>query len=132
VRAIAPRTNRPAIHNLSVPPSVVPTVDNPGALKWDATSKDYQAKAGETEAKFTFALTNTSKANVTISGVHTSCGCTVAKLPHQPWVVGPGESGEIAVHGGSPEQIWRDHQDSDRHLDRRPDSADGQDQHPVA
>ena len=99
VRPLAPRTNssRPVINSLSVPPAVTATVDNPGALKWDAVVKEYQAKAGETEAKFTFSLTNTSKADVTISSVHTSCGCTVAKLPHQPWVVAPGENGEIGV-----------------------------------
>ncbi len=98
VRPIAPRTNaRPTIHNFSVPPAMTATVDNPGALKWDSMTKDYEAKPGETEAKFTFSLTNVSKADVTISGVHTSCGCTVAKLPHQPWVVAPGENGEIGV-----------------------------------
>jgi mono/diheme cytochrome c family protein len=52
---------------------------------------------GETEAKFTFGLTNVSKETVTISGVHTSCGCTVAQLPSQPWVLKPGDHGEIGV-----------------------------------
>ena len=77
--------------------AITPTVNNPDALAWDSKLKEYAAKAGETEAKFTFALTNVSKETVTIQSVHTSCGCTAAKLPQQPWVIAPGERGEIGV-----------------------------------
>ena len=77
--------------------AITPKVNNPAALAWDSKLKEYAAKAGETEAKFTFALTNVSKETVTIQNVHTSCGCTAAKLPQQPWVIAPGEHGEIGV-----------------------------------
>ncbi|HMX63200.1 MAG TPA: DUF1573 domain-containing protein, partial [Candidatus Sumerlaeota bacterium] len=61
-------------------------------IAWDAVSKEYTAKPGEAEAKFAFNLTNVSSGDVTISGVATSCGCTVAKLPTMPWKLAPGES----------------------------------------
>lgn len=100
VRPLPPRTNslanRPALQ-VAPPPSAKPVVNNPGAIAWDAVLKEYQAKAGETEAKFSFALTNVSKENVTIESVHTSCGCTAAKLPKQPWLLAPGDHGEIGV-----------------------------------
>lgn len=97
---VLPATNqsnyRPTIH-VAPPPGVPPVVNNPGAFAWDAMLKEYHAKAGETEAKFNFALTNVSKGTVTIDSVHTSCGCTVAKLPQTPWALAPGDHGEIGV-----------------------------------
>lgn len=79
------------------PPGAMQVVENTNALAWSTRSQQYQAKSGETEAKFQFALTNVSKEVVTIAGVHTSCGCTVAQLPSQPWVLKPGDHGEIGV-----------------------------------
>jgi len=79
------------------PPAVAeastPSID--AVLAFDATVKDVTVSNGTPEAHFTFALTNISKEAVTISGVTTSCGCTVAKLPEQPWKIEPGASGEI-------------------------------------
>lgn len=99
-RPFLPLTNapnyRPTIQ-AGPPPGARPVVNNPGALSWDAVFKEYQARAGETEAKFSFALTNVSRTNVLIESVHTSCGCTAAKLPQQPWLLAPGEHGEIGV-----------------------------------
>ena len=100
VRPAFARTNTPAFRpsvQVAPPPSAAPVVNNPGALAWDSVLKEYQAKAGETEAKFSFALTNVSATNVTIQSVHTSCGCTAAKLPQQPWLLAPGDHGEIGV-----------------------------------
>src|SRR5437773_8239977 len=54
---------------------------SPAPLKADADLKEYTAKAGETNAHFTFNLTNVSSAPVLISFVRTSCGCTAASLP---------------------------------------------------
>src|SRR5260370_39450076 len=64
-------------------------------LAWDATIKEYIAKPRETEALFTFNLTNLSPSEITIQSVTTSCGCTVAKLPAVPWVMAPGTNGQI-------------------------------------
>jgi mono/diheme cytochrome c family protein len=67
------------------------------ALSWDAAQKEYTSKPGEQVAPFTFWLTNTSSAEVSITSVRTSCGCTVAKLPSTPWIVAPGKGGPIEV-----------------------------------
>jgi len=69
----------------------------PGILVWDAETKEYNAKTGEVSATFTFNLTNVSPAEVVINTVSTSCGCTVAKLPQQPWRLAPGTNGAIQV-----------------------------------
>src|SRR5436190_1529321 len=59
------------------------------ALKWDADSKECAVKQGEILAAFTFVVTNVSKAEVLIKGLHTSCGCTVAQLPTTPYKLQP-------------------------------------------
>ena len=84
--ALVALTNRPVQPMLQPLPLVA-----------DADVKEYTAKPGETNAQFTFTLTNTSPADVTVNEVHTSCGCTVAKLPSQPWILAPGTNGEIHV-----------------------------------
>ena len=66
-------------------------------LAWDAESKEYSAKLGETNAHFTFSLTNISAQEILINSVRTSCGCTVAQMPAQPWHLGPGTNGPISV-----------------------------------
>jgi len=64
---------------------------------WDATVKEYNARPGETSIKFAFNLTNTSPQEVSVNYVRTSCGCTVAKLPSNPWVLAPGTNGTLEV-----------------------------------
>ena len=95
----APSVVSPAI---AVPPALTATAPaagatDPNAIKWDSETKEYSAKAGEPEAKFTFWLTNVSSSEVLVNSVRTSCGCTVAKLPSQPWHILPGTNGPIEV-----------------------------------
>lgn len=78
-------------------PSATSPVTNPGALAFDSEQKEYSAKPGEASAHLTFNLTNISSSEVLINRVTTSCGCTVAKLPEQPWHVAPGTNGPINV-----------------------------------
>jgi mono/diheme cytochrome c family protein len=66
-------------------------------LAWDSDSKELSPKLGETSAHFTFWLTNVSKEVVAVNSVRTSCGCTVAQLPAQPWKLEPGTNGPIEV-----------------------------------
>lgn len=66
-------------------------------LHWDAKAKTSKAEVGDRQAKFQFQLANESEKPITVRDVRTSCGCTVAKLPSKPWVLEPGESGEIEV-----------------------------------
>ena len=75
------------------PPAV--TVDS--ALAFDAQTQTATAKVGEPQAHFTFNLTNVANVPVTINSVATSCGCTAAKLPAQPWTLAPGSNGQINV-----------------------------------
>jgi mono/diheme cytochrome c family protein len=74
-------------------------------LVFDSETKTYNAKAGEAQAPFVFNLTNVWTNEVVIERTETSCGCTVAKLPEQPWHLKPGANGEIKVTlalGGKP------------------------------
>ena len=85
----------PPTRTFVTPPPTQPLT----ALAWDGESKEFAAKPGDTNASFTFNLTNISPAEVVINGVRTSCGCTVARLPQAlPWPVGPGTNGPIAVN----------------------------------
>jgi mono/diheme cytochrome c family protein len=65
------------------------------ALVWDALAKEYEAATNETTAHFTFSVTNVSSTDVLISGLRSSCGCTVAQMPETPWRLAPGASGQI-------------------------------------
>ena len=79
--------------SLPAPPAPPPLT----ALAFDAESKDYEARVGEENAPFIFNVTNVSGGDVSITGVRTSCGCTVAQLPSMPWKLAPGASGPIKV-----------------------------------
>ncbi|MCL5097927.1 MAG: c-type cytochrome [Candidatus Omnitrophica bacterium] len=84
-----------------VPSNIVRTSTAPAvheALAWDSMVKEYKAKKGETNAILTFSVTNISPTEVVIRGLLPSCGCTVAKMPSQPWRLAPGAGGQIQVN----------------------------------
>ncbi|HZV34853.1 MAG TPA: DUF1573 domain-containing protein [Verrucomicrobiae bacterium] len=66
-------------------------------LQWDSVLKEMSPKPGELTANFDFKVSNPTEQNILIERVQTSCGCTVAKLPAQPWVLVPHTNGEIKV-----------------------------------
>lgn len=67
-------------------------------IAWDADLKEATVKAGETQAHFTFNLTNVSSGEVTILAVSPGCGCTVAQLQSPlPWKLSPGASSQIPL-----------------------------------
>ncbi len=69
-------------------------------LKWDALSKSQVSKPGETEVEYAFTATNVSSAALSITGLHTTCGCTVAQLPplpDAPLVLAAGASAVVRV-----------------------------------
>ncbi|MDB6109640.1 MAG: hypothetical protein JWR69_1390 [Pedosphaera sp.] len=72
---------------------------------WDSLLKEQATTNGQTAADFFFSVTNISSAEAVIERVQTSCGCTVAKLPSNPWVLAPHSDGKINVtvdlHGKS-------------------------------
>jgi hypothetical protein len=95
---LAPRRPIALPTNFAVPqPTPVPATPQNVPLTFDAEVKEYQAKPGETNASFVFNLTNNSPHEVIISSVTTSCGCTVAQLPSQPWHLAPGKFGQITA-----------------------------------
>ena len=79
------------------PPTSVPQVQLDQFLAFDKQEKEVNVPNGTSQAEFSFNLTNISSGDVTINGVQTSCGCTVAKLPSQPWKLTPSEHGEISA-----------------------------------
>jgi len=99
----------PSVHPIQVPPPAVLQAPPPQALNampqttldkylaFDKQEKDVSVANGTSEAHFSFSLTNISDGDVMINGVQTSCGCTVAKLPAQPWKIAPNEHGEISA-----------------------------------
>lgn len=97
-----PSPNYPLSAAITRPPDATPGIPpkigiiKPDALAWDAKLRELDAKEGQQSIDFKFALTNVWTNAVTVSGTQTSCGCTVAKLPSTPWVIQPGESGEIS------------------------------------
>jgi len=66
-------------------------------LKFDTEQKEVSVTNGTLQAEFSFNLTNISSGPVVINYVQTSCGCTVAKLPSQPWKISSNEHGEISA-----------------------------------
>jgi mono/diheme cytochrome c family protein len=85
-------------HNLALPHQGGPAqLSINSILKWDAETKEVTVTNGTIDTHFAFWLTNVSTDEIVINGVHTSCGCTAAQLPEQPWKLAPGTNGEIRV-----------------------------------
>ena len=95
------RPGSPAVVNAGVPISsvTVPMTNLPKepTIVFDSETKTYDAKVGEASAPYVFNLTNVWTNEVIIERCQTSCGCTVAQLPSQPWHLKPGTNGEIKV-----------------------------------
>jgi cytochrome c553 len=79
-------------------PLVATTSPTTSTLVWDTLVKEVKPAPGAATAEFTFWVTNTSGSDAAINSAHTSCGCTVAKLPSQPWILKPGESGPLTAN----------------------------------
>lgn len=65
------------------------------ALAWDSMSKEIRPKTNDTQAVVAFSVTNLSQARVEIRTIQASCGCTVTKMPAQPWILEPGRQGVL-------------------------------------
>lgn len=75
--------------------NVAPDAPVLNKLVFDSLAKQYNATLTDKMASFSFFVTNTWTNELTIDRVKTSCGCTVAKLPAEPWHLGPGAHGQI-------------------------------------
>ncbi len=67
------------------------------ALVWDSESREVTPVKGATNVTFSFTVTNVTASEVTIQKVQPSCGCSVAKVPANPWKIAPGAHGTMTV-----------------------------------
>src|SRR5438128_2636365 len=79
------------------PVAISATPSQPELLVWESLQKELSTTNGQASADFSFAVTNVSESLVVIDRVMTSCGCTVAKLPSEPWLLPPPSDGKIGV-----------------------------------
>ena len=95
VRQVPP----PVALQVPVPPQPMapPQLALENFMAFDKEQKEVSVTNGTTEAHFSFSLTNISSGDIVVNFVQTSCGCTVAKLPSQPWKLAPNEHGEISA-----------------------------------
>lgn len=81
--------NNPTSYNKNAKNETLPKI------KFDKTEYDFgQLIEGEV-VKYAFKFTNVGKADLIISNVHASCGCTVAEYPQK--AIAPGSSANIKV-----------------------------------
>jgi mono/diheme cytochrome c family protein len=83
-------------HSQTAPGAPVPQAP-PDPLVWDAVQKELTPPPDVEKADFTFSVTNVSTSTVVITHVQPSCGCTVATLPSDPWVLPAGSNGQMSV-----------------------------------
>ena len=86
-----------ALLGLCLPGSVIAANPPSGGLTWDAEVKEAQVEAGARQASFKFWFTNATPNEISIQSARSSCFCTVAKLPSEPWPIAAGSSGAIDV-----------------------------------
>lgn len=66
-------------------------------LTWEETEKRYEAGNGESWHIFKFEVTNSGDKSVTFFQADSSCDCTIAEFPQNPWTLAPGEKGQVKV-----------------------------------
>jgi hypothetical protein len=64
-------------------------------LTWTKTVQEFQCTPDDKSIDAHFPFKNTGKTPVTVRELHTSCGCTTAKLAKK--VYAPGETGEVVA-----------------------------------
>lgn len=63
------------------------------ALEWERTVHESKAAITDKQAEISFPFKNTGEHPITIRRVHSSCGCTIARLDQK--IYQPGEAGRI-------------------------------------
>ena len=66
-------------------------------LVWDAELKEANVQPGVAKVDFKFCFTNTTSSEISIQSAKSTCFCTVAKLPSEPWAIPAGGTGVIDV-----------------------------------
>ncbi len=66
-----------------------------GGLTWDTTYREIKVPSGQKEVLTDFVFKNSTSAQIEISSMQTSCGCTAAKIDKKQ--IAPGESAAVHV-----------------------------------
>ena len=66
-----------------------------GGLTWETTYREMKVPSGQKEVLTDFVFKNATSAQIDISSMQTSCGCTVAKIENKQ--IAPGESAAVHV-----------------------------------
>lgn len=66
-------------------------------LVWEASEKHHNASADESRWTVSFAVTNRDSRAHVIETVQPSCGCTIPRLPADPWVLAPGATSTLQL-----------------------------------
>jgi mono/diheme cytochrome c family protein len=69
--------------------STAMAVPSAGPLVWESPNQTNKVKANAISTKFIFKVRNVSTNEVVVDDLKTSCGCTVAQLPSNPWRIAP-------------------------------------------
>src|SRR5688572_21111858 len=77
--------------------ALVPTALPQNPFVWDSMLKQAKVDGMGKLVPFTFWVTNTSSTNASILLTETSCDCTVAQLPSQPWLFKAGERAPLVA-----------------------------------
>ena len=89
-------------------------------LRWDAETITNHAWLGDATTSVDFTFKNTSAESVTIDSIHSSCGCTIAEIPSQPWILKPGETNHLRILVDIREKTGRLAKDIDIHSRQSP------------
>ena len=65
-------------------------------LKWDKPVQEFKRVPDDKEIEAHYIFHNTGATPVTIKSIHSSCGCTTAKLDKKTFA--PGEQGDVVLH----------------------------------
>ena len=64
-------------------------------IEFETTTIDYGVIQNGSDGERTFSFKNTGTANLIITNIRSSCGCTIPKKPEAP--IAPGEASKIIV-----------------------------------
>lgn len=67
----------------------------PSLVAWDATTREFIAKAGDTNVVMSFTMTNLSPYDLTVSDIHAVNEFINVQSPSIPWTIKPGEHGTL-------------------------------------